>query len=223
MSHRYRIFATAALTPAALVLLLSLPAPGRADPTPGQRDDFQDASTRDWQGHAPSLQVVADGGPGGDGDAWLRVESSGLDGAGGRLVSFSRQGRWTGDYPGAGVAAVRLMARNLGQSTAVLRLGLSPDGSRGGDWRVSARGVELPPGGPWQEVVFPVDDAALAQVSGDSEFDTAMSSVLQIRFLVNDSLDYRGGLRAHVIGLDDIEALDAEGLQRVFGDGFEGA
>ncbi|PWB73274.1 MAG: hypothetical protein C3F15_10055, partial [Holophagae bacterium] len=70
---------------------------------PLQVDDFEDGTTMGWEEGAPSPNPpvnVADGGPGGAGDAYLENTSSGGTGAGSRMVMFNNA-QWTGDYVAA--------------------------------------------------------------------------------------------------------------------------
>ena len=81
-----------------------------------QADDFQDGTTQGWHTGAANPNPpseVADGGPDGDGDGFLRIEGNGQDGAGGNLVAFNTA-QWSGDYLAAGVGEIRADLRNLG-------------------------------------------------------------------------------------------------------------
>ena len=51
---------------------------------------------------------VSDGGPGGAGDAFLRVEGNGGSGSGSNLVAFNTD-QWSGDYVANNVLAIRAM------------------------------------------------------------------------------------------------------------------
>src|ERR1051325_3337213 len=78
-----------------------------ADPVVGQIDTFS-ASAFGWTNGdlAPDPVVIATGGPGGMGDAFLQVTANG-SGAGGRLTVFNRA-QWTGNFLAAGVGAVEM-------------------------------------------------------------------------------------------------------------------
>src|SRR5262245_47173904 len=76
--------------------------------TSGQQDDFS-ASTDNWQRGSAAL-----GGPGGASDGFLLFSSDGTT-QNGRLVTFN-QSQWSGNYLGAGVDAVGIYMRNLGQT-----------------------------------------------------------------------------------------------------------
>src|SRR5687768_16581449 len=93
----------------ALAAALALPPAGSAQITFGQTDTFQGGTTMGWAtGAAPAnLTVPTGGGPGGAADRFLRVESTGGGGAGGRPVFFNRA-QWLGNYNTAGVSAIEM-------------------------------------------------------------------------------------------------------------------
>jgi hypothetical protein len=159
---------------AALSLSFGLSLPGQAV-TLGQVDTFESGTTEGWVinllgiGNPPAEalpQNIADGGPAGSGDNFLRLTSVGGGGAGSRLVAVNL-GAWAGDYASAGVTGIRMNLRNSGSTDLTLRLLFeNPNGGPPTDIAVSTNGVFLAAGGGWTSVLFPTIPAALKPLLG---------------------------------------------------------
>src|SRR5204862_1256359 len=103
----------------------------------GQIDDFQDGTAMAWDEGivSPNRPTnVANGGPAGAGDAYLRnVSTGGVGGSGSRQVMFNRS-QWTGDFGAAGVTRIEGDLANFGTTPLSIRVALKgPMGS----WYVS--------------------------------------------------------------------------------------
>ena len=128
--------------------------------TLGQTDTFQDGTTMGWfvPGASPAPPVnVSSGGPGGAGDAFLRLIATGSAGPGSRL-SVLNGSQWTGDYSAAGVTVIRMDVHNLGPEELHLRL-LFEDFEGAGppaNLALSASAVIVPAGSGWITVDFPI-------------------------------------------------------------------
>ncbi|MHC4140483.1 MAG: thrombospondin type 3 repeat-containing protein [Planctomycetota bacterium] len=159
------------------IVVLGL-ASGAPAVTLGHVDDFQDGTTQGWRTGAanpnPPSQV-ADGGPDGDGDGFLRIEGNGQDGAGGNLVAFNTA-QWSGDYLAAGVGEIRADLRNLGAAPLAVRLLI--EGPGGGFQSLDA--VTVRAGPRWRTVAFRLDGSAL---TGASDLEATLSGVTKVRIL----------------------------------------
>ena len=167
-----------------------------------QSDTFQDGSTAGWSmGEAsPSQPVnVPSGGPGGAGDHFLRVTSSGLAGPGGKMVVLSGP-QWFGNYLGAGVNAITMMAANFGNTDLALRLYLE---GTAGDAH-SATAVSLPAGSGWTAVRFDLNPVALS-----GEVVGVLAGVTGLRLYSGGAVDFPPGPApvAALLGLDNITAV----------------
>src|SRR5437762_1513132 len=145
----------------------------RAAVTFGQLDNFGSGTTLGWIEGDPSPnppEVAPSGGPGGDGDAFLRDAASGQFGPGGRQVFFNEL-QWTGNYNAAGITRIDMSLANLGATTLHMHLALrSPTDTR----FASTNAVELPADGAWRRVSFDLTPSALTRIGGTQ----ALSDVL---------------------------------------------
>ena len=83
-------------------------------------DVFQTGTTLGWSGGAADVWI-ASGGPGGSGDGYLQVTSSGGFGMGSHLAFHNNEPRWIGNYAFANVYALEAWVRNEGAQTLSLR------------------------------------------------------------------------------------------------------
>jgi hypothetical protein len=200
---------------APLVIALALaPDPARAAPVIGQVDTFESGTTSGWLtgagpfGAVPPVppQVMPDGGPAGAGDAYMQITANGGGGPGSRLTVLNGS-QWTGNFSGAGVGAIEMDLRNLGTSDLVVRLLLeNPVQAPPADEAVTLFGAQLPPGGPWVRVAFPVLAASLAPIIGDP--NQLLGGVTFLRIIHSVGAD-RPDPIAGVLGVDNIRAVAA--------------
>jgi hypothetical protein len=202
-----------ATVPLAIAFALS-PDPARAAPAIGQVDTFESGTTSGWLtgvgpfGAVPPVppQVVSDGGPTGAGDAYLQITASGGSGPGSRLAVLNGS-QWTGNFSGAGVGAIEMDLRNFGTSDLVVRLLLeNPVQAPPTDEAVTLVGAQLPAGGPWVRVVFPLLPSALAPVIGDP--NQLLGGVTFLRIIHSVGAD-RPDPIVGVLGVDNIRAVAA--------------
>jgi hypothetical protein len=144
----------------AVVASIALPAAA----IPIMPDTFEDGTTMGWGVGAQSPlppQNIADGGPGGPGDAYLELRASGNDAPGGRL-SVLNAAQWMGDYLAAGITGIQMDVRNFGPSDLTLRLLLEHFDMPGPptDVALTVDGVFVPAGGNWTTVVFDLTNLA---------------------------------------------------------------
>lgn len=196
----------------AMVLGLALVPHGAGAVVVGQSDTFGDGTTQGWfagglgLGQVPPVppQVVASGGPGGAGDAFLKLTSQGGDGPGSRLVAMNLS-QWGGNYAAAGIGAIAMDLINLGQSDLDIRLLLEdPMGGPPANEAVTDFGAALPAGGAWTHVVIPVSAGALTALEGDA--GTLLGQVTLLRIIHSTAADDADPI-AGVLGVDNITAL----------------
>jgi hypothetical protein len=182
---------------------------------PVQVDDFEDGTTMGWEEGAPSPNPpvnVANGGPGGAGDAYLENTSSGGTGAGSRMVMFNNA-QWTGDYVAAGVSSLQAHLNNLGATDLPMRVAI--EGAGGGRF-ASIDPIVLPAGSGWQHVVFELTDAAMTSVGGAQTLAEVLANVTELRVLASNVPDWNGAALVATVGMDNLASGSS-----VFTDGFE--
>ena len=145
---------------AVLATILLAPHQAAQGVTLGQTDTFEDGTTMGWfvPGVSPVPPAnVSGGGPGGAGDAFLRLSALGAAGPGSRL-SVLNDSQWTGDYLAAGVTAIRMDVNNFGPETLHLRLlfGDFDGAATPANLALSASAVIVPAGSGWMVVDFPI-------------------------------------------------------------------
>jgi hypothetical protein len=142
----------------ALVAMLALPLPSRADIILGHVNDFQDGTTQSWLG--ANVEAVADAGPNGAGDTALRSSATGAPfGPSGKLIVYNEGDPWTGNWTAAGVVQISLDVRNPNPFPLAMRLAIAgPDrffGGGGGDTH-STDGISVAGDNAWHSITFDV-------------------------------------------------------------------
>ena len=176
--------------------------------TLGQLDDFQDGTLQDWTGGA-TMENMADGGPGGVADRFLRVQSFGGFGGGSRLATFNGT-QWSGDYLAAGVTAIDVWLKNLGQTDLQMRVVLFD--LDGGDNRwTSTVAHTLVVGSGWQRLTFSLEENALTNVQGTTDYAQLMTDVDRMMFRHQAGVpDANGDSIIAEAGIDNVRAAVPE-------------
>lgn len=121
----------------------------------GMVQGFQDGQLGGWGGGSGPTVVSTDG-PGGAGDRYLRISSSGFK------LGTRNESLWTGDYLAAGVNAIGLDLRNSGPELVSLRLMIS---GPGGDFK-NTQALLLAPDNQWHSHLIELSSSALSHVGG---------------------------------------------------------
>lgn len=174
---------------------------------PGQLDDFEDGTTQDWRiGRGSATPTnVASGGPGGAGDAYLLLVSTGGASQASRLVVFNRE-QWSGDYGAAGITAIELQVANFGPTDLALRLsfedgGTAPDANSA----ISTVPAHVPAQSGWMAISLPVSPGALTAVQGAPAL--ALANTATLRVLHSPTALFPGPPIAAQLGIDDVLAV----------------
>jgi hypothetical protein len=176
--------------------------------TPGQVDDFEDPlrGLEGWQAGGftnPNRPMRMSGGAGGASDDFMQLTSNGSFQAGGKLVVFNTN-EWAGDFLAAGIISVDMMVRNLGSNPLVLRLILL-DESHSQSLTTSTP-VNLPAGGGWTSVSFPLNSTNLT----GGVFDNVMKSITSFNLVHSPTvINHRNAAPniAAMLGVDNITAV----------------
>jgi len=179
---------------------------------PGEVDTFSGGIEAWFAGGGPSGQVppvpptvIATGGPAGAGDSFLQIASDGTPGAGGRLVVMNAA-QWAGNYLAAGISAIAMDLRNLGQSDLTVRLYFEdPIPGPPANEAVTTFGVLLHAGGGWTHALFPIAPANLTVLQGDAT--TLLSHTTVLRIFSGAAADFPPAQVAGVLGVDNIQAV----------------
>jgi hypothetical protein len=188
--------------------------PASAAPiTVGQVDTFESETTEGWlinllnQGGPPpaaALPVaVTTGGPGGAGDAYLRLTSLGGVGPGSRLVALNLA-QWSGDYLAGGVESISMDVNNLGATDLHLRLLFENVGPTGPVHVAVSDSVFVPAGSGWQNVAFSINPSDLTALLGS--IDTALSDATVLRIFHSPVAGFPPPVVAAQVGIDNITA-----------------
>jgi PEP-CTERM motif len=198
------------LAPLAVIGVLALAPQMAGAVVVGQTDTFQDLTTDGWfaglLGMMPPVppHVVATGGPGGAGDAFLEITGLGGLGAGSKITALNNA-QWAGNYLAAGVTGIAMDLKNLGLTELTVRLQLEDAmGGPPADEAVTSFGAVLAVGGDWARFVFPISPADLTVVVGDAA--TLLSQVTFLRIIQNP-LPGESAPVVGVLGVDNISAI----------------
>ncbi len=227
------------ITPVSAILLsLALLQPGTARAiSVGQIDTFEDYTLQGWRMGVASvtdshMSNIADGGPAGTGDNFLRVVADGTNVAGGRLTFFNSL-QWTGDYTAAGITAIAMDLNNLSASEPLnLRLAINggfvdPSGTSiiGGVFATTTS-ITLDVGSGWTRVVFSLLPDDLTPVSGSrgpnptgNDVGATLANVEELRLLNSATPDWNGLPVVGTLGIDNIQAVPLPPALALFGSG----
>ncbi|HXI84886.1 MAG TPA: hypothetical protein VNL17_12440 [Verrucomicrobiae bacterium] len=174
--------------------------------TLGQIDNFQDGTADGWHtGGGTQPSNIATGGPGGSGDQYMRVISTGGFGTDSRLVILNTS-QWLGNYTGAGITGITLELANFGAQPLSMRLAFfisKPNGY------AATTAFSLPADANWHQAFFPLiaSDFTAVGTPGIS-FDNMLTNFTgQLRILDSASPSVEGDPIAATLGVDDITAV----------------
>lgn len=180
--------------------------------TLGQVDTFASGTTENWNagggplGQVPPVppSVVAAGGPAGSADSFLQIVSNGSQGPGGRLVAMNALAQWSGNYIAAGVTAISMDLKNLGNSDLSVRLYFEdPIPGPPTNEAVTSAAV-LPAGSGWTHVSFAITPPALTVLQGDAATLLGNTTVLRI---YSGGADFPPERITGVLGVDNVRAV----------------
>jgi len=183
-----------------------------------QVDDFEDNTTQNWTvGNASvaanQISLPSDGGPNGAGDGYFSYVTTGsANGAGSRMIVFTRNAQWSGDFGAQGVVAIKMDVRaTLGDLT--LRIGLSDEPTTSvGTQIVTTTPIVITAGSGWQSVTFPIQPSDFTVLTGGTGLTAAqvLSDVKEMRILstttTNPLLYWLGETGSRRIDLNNITA-----------------
>lgn len=149
-------------------------------------------------------EIISNGGPAGDGDAFLRNESSGSAGAGGKWVTINESDKWTGNYTSTGVQKISMDVRNSGSNSVNLRLafGASNTGNR-----VCTDGIVVEPSDEWSTIEFSIVPDDLSVISG-TDPASIMSDVQITRIVSNSAPSWTGEQIDASVDIDNIQVVN---------------
>lgn len=186
-----------------------------AQVTLNQVDDFQTGSTENWRiggaGNASSGPInVANAGPSGPGDNCLQYTSTGGGGVASKMVFYSQNNQWSGDFITAGVDQINL---DVNVQTTALNLRIAMQGTNG--TRIcSTNPINVPANGTWSNITFPIDPSDFTVVSGGNDANSVLSSVLTLRILSSATPTWQNvDAVASVIQVDNILASSSLSTQ----------
>ncbi len=198
------------LAAALLAMPITFAQTAQAEIMVGLTDDFEGGTVLGWVMGPPANpqpQNIADGGPNGAGDAFLRVDSLGGNGPSSRLILFNTD-QWAGDYLAAGVGEISVAFNNLGATQLAMRIAVES----GDTWFASSDPLLLPAGSGWTQAVFSLAEADVTRVQGSASYADALSNVTELRILsAAGTPNFRGDAIIASVGVDNITALPEPG------------
>jgi hypothetical protein len=168
--------------------------------TLGQVDTFTDGTLMNWQGASPTNAPT--GGPGGAGDRFLQLQSTGTIGPGSKMAT-PNQFQWSGDYATAGVNVVECDMRNLGATDLSMRAVIT---SAGFSKYTTTVPVALPVGSGWRHVRFVLDSTNMSLIVGAESLSSVLAGVTSFQFRHTTDLTDGGQSIAATLGIDNITA-----------------
>lgn len=205
--NRHTYAATRWRTLAALVAIPQLVC-GAAGAAVLHTDAFDVAGTSGWTGGAFGGQVITrqtSGGPGGDGDAYLRLQTTASN-----LATHNSTPAWVGDFTAVDAARVTVDLRSeVGSDPLAIRVVLFGPGSTSFRWTSSAP-ADVPADGLWRSYEFSLAEEALSLVQGVTTYDAMMQNVFRVMIRHDPSPASPGGQAVSAaLGIDNIRLAAA--------------
>ena len=200
-----------------MALCASLYAPFATALVIGQSDTFENGTTQNWvvgllgAPHPAPPTNVADGGPLGAGDNFLRLSSlSGSGSSPGNRLTVLNLSQWAGNYATSGISEIAMDLINLGPSDLFIRLYLeNPQGAPPVDQAITDAAF-LPAGGGWTSTRFSIRSSDLIALTGD--LDTLLSNVTVLRIIHGPDEAFPGPSISAILGVDNITAADGNAI-----------
>tara|TARA_R110000782_G_scaffold57258_28_gene119842 strand:- start:10260 stop:10973 length:714 start_codon:yes stop_codon:yes gene_type:complete len=174
----------------------------------GQVDAF-DADVMGWTSSfgTPTSSWISGGGPGGVGDAYMQIRSSGASGGSGSRLGGWNGSQWSGDFYGQGVSAIRMdIAGFEGDATELRLMFISNSGST----YTSTLTQSIVSDAQWRTYTFDISEASLTPVGGSVGYADSFGDIwrMWIRHQPGDPAA-SGGAPAYPgrIGVDNIRAV----------------
>ncbi len=202
---------------AAVAAVMFVGAASSASVVFGQVDTF-DSSTMGWGNSAgsPTTQWISGGGPGGAGDGYLQMQSSGASGGSGSRLGAWNDAQWSGDFLAAGVTAITMdIAGFVGATTEMRLLFISNSGSM----FTSTLSHQIASDGVWRTYRFEITEDAMTQVGGIPGYDESITDIWRMHLRhqpgppagLGNAPAYTGR-----IGVDNIRAVPGAGVPAAF-------
>ena len=171
-------------------------------------DNFEGFTTENWTKGNSSLLLnenIANDGPNGLDDNFLRVQSNGGSGADSKLITYNNA-QWLGDYIAAGITYISMDVRNSGSNPISLRLAFENDKWTNDPRWSSTNPIAVMPGDGWQTIVFPIDEESLTRLGHNNSYDNDFDDITEIRILHNDAPSWEGDTIDAILDIDNIQA-----------------
>ena len=179
----------------------------------GLTDTFEDGTTQNWRinllgmgSNANQPVNVSTGGPQGVDDNYMLMTSTGLPGAGGRLVVLN-PAQWAGDYIAAGINTIRMDVRNFGNQDLHLRLLFEDPMGAPPENEALTNEVVVPAGSGWTPISFSIRPGSLIVEEGSALLALQHATILRIFNNPNAEGPDEADPIAASLGVDNIEAL----------------
>ena len=145
--------------------------------TANQVDDFQDGTVQNWSGGSAPTNI-ANGGPAGTGDRYLRISSTSS------FLGVFNLVQWSGNYVTAAIDSVDMNLNNFGPNPVEVRIMLFTPGCDLGAaactaW-TSTLATPLAAGSGWVSASFSVKEADLTRVRGSDSYASSLANVERI-------------------------------------------
>ncbi len=192
-----------------LLSLLSIPLFASSQVVLGQKDDFEDYTTRNWtKTNSLANSNILDGGPLGAGDNFLRVVSSGT-GTNLNLMTLNNS-QWTGNYYQNNLSGrikyISMDVRNSGSNIIFLRLAFKRLYGSVTYSYCSMNAIAILPNEGWKKVSFSIQESSMVGVTSSYDYQVVFGNVNEMRILHNDVPSWEGAAVVATLDIDNIMA-----------------
>lgn len=180
--------------------------------TLNQVDDFQSGTIAAWTNGPPGADPVnvSSGGPAGAGDRFLQVTSTGVSGAGGRMVVFNRT-QWLGNFNLTGAKAIEMDLKNLSPVPAPqlsMRIAFKQTTAMGSGGYATSTAFALPADGAWHRAVFKLSGSDMVGINaGALTLANLLNNPGEMRILDSAVPALDGDLISAMLGIDNIRLV----------------
>lgn len=207
-----------------LILLFCSPTLVLSQVVLGQIDDFEDYTMANWAKNntIPNANIY-DGGPSGDGDNFLRVESSGT---GSNLNLMTKNNaQWTGNFYQSNLSGrikyISMDVRNSGSNVIFLRLSFKTNYGSAVYTCSTMNAIAVLPNEGWKRISFSILESNIIAISSLFDYQVTFgftSGVDEMRILHNSVPSWEASPIVATLDIDNIMAenqpLSIEDFQR---------
>ncbi len=187
------------------VLVVCLPVASSHAVVLNQIDTFQSGHAENWTSGGPNPNppvIMLDSGPAGSGDHAMVITSTGVGGAGSKLVAFNKM-QWTGDHTAAGISGISMDLRNVGNNPLNIRLSINGAGGKFS----TTNAIALAAQSGWTSATLSTNAGDWTAVVNGTDIAATLAGITEVRLLSAAMPNWQGETVAAELHVDNIRVV----------------